>query len=203
MSLGTPDSSPPSNYPPLAGSSLLVPALPSPSSVSHIFLRLSQSEFHLDTFYGQADPPHPHHLCAQPHFVLPKGGRAACEEAQVLADARRMCWSSVQTSVLSVSHCPCGWDRLAQNPVLGVPKDSCEVPMADVHSDLNLGMPRKTRSVWFQGPEGPGKPQACPWSGSNDLLIQRAIQSHNAIHTWTTAYLGEQLSQTVLLESLD
>lgn len=161
------------------------------------FLRLSHSEFHLDTFYGQADLPHPHHLRAQPHFVLPKGGRAACEEAQVLADARRMCWSSVQTLVLCVSHCPCGWDRLAQNPAVGVPKDSCEVPMADVHSDLNLGMPWKTRSVWFQGPGGPGKPQACPWSGSNDLLIQRAI------HTWTTSYLGEQLSQTVLLESLD
>lgn len=63
--------------------------------------------------------------------------------------------------------------------------------MADVQSDLSLGMPRKTHSVWFQGPGGPGKPQACPWPESDDLLIQRAIQSHNAIRTWTTSYFRE------------
>lgn len=33
----------------------------------------------------------------------------------------------------------CGWDRLALSSVVGVPEDSCEVPMADVQSDLSLG----------------------------------------------------------------
>lgn len=33
----------------------------------------------------------------------------------------------------------CDWDRFAQNPVVVVPEDSCEVPMADVQSDLSLG----------------------------------------------------------------
>lgn len=91
---------------------------------------------------GTCHPPQYLHVL---HTLCTQGWQGCLRGSWGPGDACRVCWPLVQASVrFSVSQCLYGWERLAQNPVAGVPKDSYGVPMADVQHDLSVGMSQKT-----------------------------------------------------------